>query len=120
MKLTKDMSIEHFRVLYQNALEDYNECSSIQKWIDTQARKEEQIEFLLHLLGEGKLKETVSTKFDKLRSTAEIDDTERPGIDKFWELLTRVHAVIEHHKLRSVTNCNPNKRQRDEQVTTLT
>ena len=99
VKLTKDMSIEHFRVLYQNAVDDYNECSSIQKWVETKEGDDEQIEFLLHLLGEGKLKETVSTKFDKLRSTAEIDDTERPGIDKFWEVLTRVHAVLEHHKL---------------------
>jgi hypothetical protein len=119
VKLTKDMSIEHFRVLYQNAVDDYNECSSIQKWVETPEGVEEQIEFLLHLLGEGKLKETVSTKFDKLRSTAEIDDTERPSIDKFWELLTRIHAVLEHHKLRAATNSNPNKRQRDEQITTL-
>ena len=58
------MSIKHFRVLYQNALEDYNECSSIHKWVDSPEGVEEQIEFLLHLLGEGVLKETVSTKFD--------------------------------------------------------
>jgi hypothetical protein len=119
VKLTKDMSIEHFRVLYQNAVEDYNDCSAIKKWVATQEGHEEQIEFLLHLLGEGKLKESMSTKFDKLRSAAELDDTERPGLDKFWELLTRVHAVSEHHKLRSITNSNPNKRQRDEQITTL-
>ncbi len=55
VKLTKDMSIEHFRVLYQNALDDYNTCPSIQKWVDTQEGDDEQIEFLLHLLGEGKV-----------------------------------------------------------------
>ena len=47
VKLSRDMSIEHFKVLYQNALEDYNACSSIQKWVDTQEGREEQIEFLL-------------------------------------------------------------------------
>jgi hypothetical protein len=120
VKLSKDMSINHFKVLYQNALEDYNACSSIPKWVDTQEGKEEQIEFLLHLLGDGKLKEKMSTKFDKLRSTAISENTEHPGIDKFWELLTTVHAVLEHHKLRTVTTANPNKRLRDEQqVTTL-
>ncbi len=58
VKLTKDMSIEHSRVLYQNALDDYSTCSAIQKWVDTHEGDDEQIEFLLHLLGEGKLKET--------------------------------------------------------------
>jgi hypothetical protein len=119
VKLSKDMSIDHFKVLYTNALEDYNACSSIQKWVDTQEGREEQIEFLLHLLGDGKLKEKMSTKFDKLRSTAISENTEPPGIDKFWELLTTVHAVFEHHKLRSVTTANPNKRLRDEQQVTL-
>jgi hypothetical protein len=122
VKLTKDMSIDHFRVLYQNALDDYNTFSAIQKWVDTQEGDDEQIEFLLHLLGEGKLKETVSTKFDKLRSNAEIDETERPDIETFWVLLTRIHAVSEHNKIRTatlVTTSNPTKRQRDEQITTL-
>jgi hypothetical protein len=120
VKLSRDMFIEHFRVLYETALEDYNACSSIQKWVDTKEGREEQIEFLLHLLGEsdGKLKEKVSTKFDKLRSAAIIDETEHPGIDKFWELLTTVHTAMEHHKLRTVTTTNPNKRLRDEQQVT--
>jgi len=70
VKLTKDMSVAHFQVQYQNAVDDYNDCSAIRKWVETHEGDEEQIEFILHLLGDGKLKETVSTKFDKLRSTA--------------------------------------------------
>ena len=37
VKLTTDMSVEHFRVIYNNALEDYNACSSVPKYVDTEA-----------------------------------------------------------------------------------
>ena len=119
VRLTKDMSIEHFQITYRIALEEYDECSSIPKFPDTQRGVEEQVEHLLQLLGDGELKTTVASKFDKLRAAAELDGTERPGIDKFWEVLARFHAVLEQQKLRSVTTSNPNKRQRDEVIATL-
>jgi hypothetical protein len=68
-------------------LEDYDECSSVAKYADTQAGVEEEVEQLLLMLGDGDLKSTVASKFDKLRASAEMDQTERPGIDKFWEVV---------------------------------
>jgi hypothetical protein len=35
VRLTKDMSVEHFQVLYTNALEDYDACSSVPKFANT-------------------------------------------------------------------------------------
>jgi hypothetical protein len=119
VKLAKDMSIDNFKVLYNNALGDYNECSSVAKYADTQAGVEEEVEQLLLMLGDGDLKSTVASKFDKLRASAEMDQTERPGIDKFWEVLHRAHAVLEHHRLRAGTVSNSNKRLRDEGINTL-
>ena len=84
-------------------------------------RHTDLVEFLLlvQLLGDGALKTTVALKFDKLRSESEVDHTERPGIDKFWEVLTRIHGIQEHQRMRSTTSVNQNKRSRDETVNTL-
>ena len=57
-------------------------ADTVRKFADSQEGGEEQVEFLLQLLGDGDLKITVATKFDKLRSEAVIDQSERPGIHK--------------------------------------
>ena len=120
VKFMKDMTVENFQVSFTNALDDYNSCSTVSKFADTPEGVEEQVEFLLQLLGDGALKTTVALKFDKLRSESEVDHTERPGIDKFWEVLTRIHGIQEHQRMRSTTSVNQNKRSRDETVNTST
>ena len=53
---------------FTNALEEYNDCSTVPKFAKSQEGDAEQVEFILQLLGDGDLRNTVATKFDKLRA----------------------------------------------------
>jgi hypothetical protein len=59
---------------------------------------------------EVELRNTVATKFDKMRIGAKRDGNQPPGVDSFWELLTKVHDILENSKLRSISSSGPNKR----------
>ena len=119
VKLEKGMSIENFKYSFLHALYDYNKCSTVEKFANSQDGEAEEIEFILLLLSDVELRNTVATKFDKMRIGAKRDGNQPPGIDSFWELLTRIHDIIENSKLRSISSSGPNKRSRDNETVNM-
>jgi hypothetical protein len=113
VKLEKGMSIENFKYSFLHALSDYNNCSTVEKFANSQGGEAEQIEFILLLLSDVELRNMVATKFDKMRIGAKRDGIQPPGVDDFWELLTRIHDILENSKLRSISSSGQNKRSRD-------
>ena len=61
VKLENGMSIENFKYSFLHALSDYDKCSTVSKFADSEGGEEEQIEFLLLLLGDVELRSTVAT-----------------------------------------------------------
>ena len=114
VKFTKDMSVQNFQTSFKNALIEYDLCSSIHKFAKSRDGEAEQAEFILQLIEDGDLRKSVATKFDKLRAEARIDETELPGIDKFWELLTRIHGILENQRIRTMVSTGSNKRIKEE------
>ena len=112
VKFMNDMSVQNFQTSFKNALIEYDLCSSIHKFAKSRDGEAEQAEFILQLIEDGDLRKSVATKFDKLRAEARIDETELPGIDKFWELLTRIHGILENQRIRTMVSTGSNKRIR--------
>ena len=119
VKLEKGMSIENFKYSFLHALDDYNKCSTVEKFANSQGGEAEEIEFILLLLSDVELRNTVATKFDKMKIGAKRDGNQPPGIDSFWELLTRIHDVLENSKLRSISSSGSNKRSRDNETVNM-